>query len=54
MFVGLSLSFAVLQMDVWQCVEREHTCVYTKLSFLFTMLGTAVLFSLYSGMVVQS
>jgi len=31
MFVGLSLSFAVLQMCV--CVEPGHTCAYTKLTF---------------------
>ena len=29
----LSLNFAVLQMCVCVCVERGHTCAYTKLTF---------------------
>ena len=45
---------SALQSFKCVCVECGHTCVYTKLTFHLHTLGTAVLSSLHSGVVVHS
>ena len=46
--------YSALQSFKCVCVERGHTCAYTKLTFCLTTLGTAVLSSLHSGVFVHS